>query len=36
MGNLEPERLLDPRFLHLDGEPAGAPANPLFPIVGES
>jgi tRNA 2-thiocytidine biosynthesis protein TtcA len=33
MGNLDPQRLLDPRFLEADGRPEAEPE--LFPIVTE-
>jgi len=35
MGNLDPSRLLDPRFLDLDAAPAEPVSEPLFPIVTE-
>ena len=34
MGNLEPHRLLDTRYLELDGN--GTPGPGIFPIVTES
>ena len=36
MGNLEPRRLLDPRYLDLDGNARERPGDPDFPIVTES
>ena len=35
MGDVDTSRLLDPRFLALDSEPAPTPAAELFPIVTE-
>ena len=35
MGNVDTGRLLDPRFLNLDSEPASPPNPELFPIVTE-
>jgi len=34
MGNLETDRLLDPRYLDLDGQKP-APASPLLPVLGD-
>jgi tRNA 2-thiocytidine biosynthesis protein TtcA len=36
MGNLDPSRLLDPRYLDLDGQETASPAGSLFPILTES
>jgi hypothetical protein len=35
MGNLEPERLLDPRYLDLDAKTARKQEEPLLPILTE-
>ncbi len=36
MGNLEPQRLLDPRFLDLDGTPERGSSNPVLPILNQT
>ncbi len=36
MGNLEPQRLLDPRFLDLDGAPERGSSNPVLPILSQT